>query len=153
MIVWRICKARYAATAFSGLGAEKSGGRWNHKGKRMVYTSSSLSLAALELFVHLEPRLAPRDLRAVSAIITDRVTVEELAAKDLPKNWRRYPAPARLRQIGSSWLNEQRSLLLIVSSAVNPEERNILINPLHPEAAAIHGIRTKSFRFDPRMWK
>ncbi len=153
MIVWRICKARYAATAFSGLGAEKSGGRWNHKGERMVYASSSLSLAALELFVHLEPLLMPRDLRAVSAIIPDRATVEELTARDLPKNWRRYPAPAGLRKIGSRWLHEMRSLLLVVPSAVNPEERNILINPLHPEAATIHGIRTKPFRFDPRMWK
>ena len=29
---WRIVKARHAATAFSGEGAQKSGGRWNSRG-------------------------------------------------------------------------------------------------------------------------
>ena len=65
MLVWRICKKRHVRTAFSGIGAEKHGGRWNRKGERMVYASSSLSLATLELFVHLEPRLIPSDLHSI----------------------------------------------------------------------------------------
>jgi RES domain-containing protein len=153
LIVWRICKKRHRAGAFSGIGAEKHGGRWNRKGERMVYASSSLSLAALELFVHLEPRLIPDDLIWIKATIPDSVSSEMLSVKALPANWRRYPAPLRLQAIGSKWLRELRSFVLIVPSAANPEEQNILLNPLHPDAATLAGVKSKPFHFDSRMWK
>ena len=91
MRVWRICKQPHVPSAFSGIGAEKYGGRWNHKGDRMVYTSSSLSLASLELFVHLEPAFIPRDLYSIVATVPDAVSFEELTLADLPANWRDYP--------------------------------------------------------------
>ncbi len=153
MQVWRICKRQHVSDAFSGIGAEKSGGRWNHKGRRMAYTSSSLSLAALELFVHLEPNLIPDDLYSVSATIPDAASKQRLSAKDLPKHWRDYPAPTELREIGTQWLQKQRSLVLVVPSAVNPVETNCLLNPTHPEFATITEITTQPFQFDPRMWK
>lgn len=153
MIVWRICKKRHRPTAFSGIGAENFGGRWNRKGERMVYTSGSLSLAALEFFVHLDPKVIPSDLIWIRATIPDTVSVEKLSPKALPKNRRRYPAPARLQAIGSKWLRESRSFVLIVPSAVNPEEQNILLNPLHPHEASLSGVKSKPFQFDPRMWR
>lgn len=153
MQVWRICRERHVASAFSGIGAEKVGGRWNHKGSRVVYASTTLSLAALELFVHLEPNLIPTDLCAVSAVVPEGLSTERLAAEDLPANWRDYPAPAKLQDLGSEWLREQRSLVLFVPSAVNPEEFNVLLNPLHPEMANVSEVKSKPFRFDPRMWR
>ena len=87
------------------------------------------------------------------ATLPDSVSFEELTIKQLPKNWRRYPAPARLQAIGSKWLRGKRSFVLIVPSAVNPDEKNILLNPLHPEAASLTDIKSKPFHFDPRMWK
>jgi RES domain-containing protein len=153
MVVWRICKERHVATALSGIGAEKAGGRWNYPGERVVYLSSSLSLAALELFVHLEPNSAPDDLFSIAVTIPDSATSERLAIDDLPKDWRMYPAPSTLQDIGSQWLREQGSLLLLVPSAVNPEEQNILLNPLHREASTISNVVSKPFQHDPRMWK
>jgi RES domain-containing protein len=153
MLVWRICKQKRVPDALSGVGAEQHGGRWNHKGDRMVYTSTSLSLATLELFVHLQPNELPDDLCSVMAMIPDVASSEELTIGDLPKNWRDYPAPASLQDIGSKWLRELRSFILIVPSAVNLEEKNILLNPLHTEAATISNIRSQPFHFDPRMWK
>jgi len=152
MQVWRICKRRHLATSFTGIGAKKYGGRWNHKGDRMVYTSSSLSLASLELFVHLEPALVPRGLCSTVATIPDTASMEELTVADLPRNWRKYPAPATLQEIGSQWLRQKRSLVLIVPSAVNPDEKNYLLNPLHVESTTITDIKSKPFHFDPRMW-
>jgi RES domain-containing protein len=153
MLVWRICKKRRVPDAFHGFGAEQHGGRWNQKGDRVVYTSTSLSLASLELFVHLQPDCIPDDLHSVVATIPDRATSEEMTIVDLPKNWRDYPAPTTLKDIGSRWLREMRSLVLIVPSAVNPEEKNVLINPLHKEIAKLRDIHSKPFHFDPRMWK
>jgi RES domain-containing protein len=153
MLAWRICKAKHVASAFSGPGAEKHGGRWNYKGQPMVYASTSLSLAALELFVHLQPDSMPDDLHSVVATIPDELHFEEIGISSLPANWRDYPAPASLQEIGTVWLREARSLMLIVPSAVNPEEKNILINPLHPDADRITDIKDKPFQFDPRMRK
>ncbi len=79
--------------------------------------------------------------------------MERLAAEDLPANCRDYPAPAKLQDLGSEWLREQRSLVLFVPSAVNPEEFNVLLNPFHPEMGRVSEIESKPFRFDPRMWR
>lgn len=50
---WRITQSAYADDAFSGLGAWLEGARWNHEGIYMVYAAESISLAALEMVVHL----------------------------------------------------------------------------------------------------
>jgi hypothetical protein len=71
MRIWRLCRAPYAAEAFSGEGARRFGGRWNSRGVPMVYASTSLALAAIELFVNLEPGLAPEDLVCLSAILPE----------------------------------------------------------------------------------
>ena len=52
--VYRICKTKYAATAFDGEGAFRFGGRWNTRGTRLIYTAGNLALAALEMLVHLD---------------------------------------------------------------------------------------------------
>ena len=54
---FRIVREAYAATAFTGEGAALMGGRWNSPGARVVYTSATASLAALETLVHLNPAL------------------------------------------------------------------------------------------------
>lgn len=153
MQVWRICKEQHVADAFSGIGAERHGGRWNHKGERMVYSSTSLSLASLELFVHLEPDNLPDDLCSVTGRFPGSVSTEELEIAQLPKNWRDFPAPTDLQDLGTNWLRERRSLLLIVPSAVSPDEKNVLINPSHPEIARLSHVSSKPYSFDPRMWK
>ena len=51
---WRITKTKHAAQAFNGEGARLPGGRWKSPGQCVVYTSSTISLAVLEVLVHLE---------------------------------------------------------------------------------------------------
>src|SRR4029453_19008701 len=87
--VWRICRQPYAA--FDGEGARQAGGRWNHRGVAVVYTSATLSLAALEYFVHLDPTDAPGDLVAIPADIPDSLSRIEIRAETLPSHWRAYP--------------------------------------------------------------
>jgi RES domain-containing protein len=54
MIFYRLVTGRYASEAWSGSGANQYGGRWNHKGHPAVYVSTSISLAALEILVHVK---------------------------------------------------------------------------------------------------
>ncbi|MGH7267329.1 MAG: RES family NAD+ phosphorylase [Candidatus Rokuibacteriota bacterium] len=149
--VWRICRRPFAA--FDGEGARQAGGRWNRPGVAVVYTSATLSLAALEYFVHLDPGDAPVDLVVVPADIADDVSRRELAAAALPRNWREYPAPAELADLGTAWVHDGASAVLVVPSAIVPQERNVLFNPAHPDFRRVRIGRPEAFSFDPRMWK
>jgi RES domain-containing protein len=117
----------------------------------MVYTSATLSLAALEYLVNVGIEEAPLDLVSISADVPAAVSRRELGIGDLPANWRTYPAPGKLAAIGSAWAASLESALLIVPSAVIPEERNWLVNPRHPDAARITIEKKTAFLLDPRL--
>ena len=152
MEVWRLCRAKHEATAFSGIGAENAGGRWNLKGYPMVYTSEHLSLAVLELLVHVAGDNVPDDLISIRATLPSDVSTREFRESELPAHWRTYPAPAELQAMGTAWLSEQRTAVLIVPSAINPLERNLLLNPRHPDMKKLRGEPGKPFQFDPRLF-
>src|ERR1700736_4604505 len=88
MRFWRICRRRYAADAASGEGARLYGGRWNSRGVRVVYASTSLALAAVETFVNLEPNLRPADLIFIEGEIPEELEIGKLDPKRLPAGWR-----------------------------------------------------------------
>lgn len=152
MKLWRITRSQHASSAFSGTGAEKTGGRWNFKGFPMVYASENLSLAALEVFVHVPPGLIPDDMISISAVLPDSVSLLRLDASNLVATWREYPAPIELQQLGTEWLIEKKSLLMIAPSAINPMENNLLLNPMHPEIKRLRIATQQPFQFDPRMF-
>ena len=56
---WRLTKTKYLSAAWDGEGARKAGGRWNSPGVAVVYTSGSLSLALVEVLVHLSAEILP----------------------------------------------------------------------------------------------
>ncbi|MGH7794370.1 MAG: RES family NAD+ phosphorylase [Candidatus Binatia bacterium] len=151
MRVWRLCSRRHRR--FDGEGARLYGGRWNHAGTSIVYTSGSLSLAALELFVHVDTDLAPAGLFVIPADIPEDVPVGTVDIAKLPRNWRSYPAPETLKDITTAWVKGSSTAVLAVPSAVIPSERNYLLNPKHPDFRRIGIQQAIPFEFDPRMWK
>jgi RES domain-containing protein len=128
---WRITTAEFVERALSGEGAERYGGRWNPRGLALVYASSSLSLAILELLVQTGAQVVPGELRSIRIDIPRHVKIRDLPPEELPDNWRDYPAPASLQMIGREWIETRSSAVLSVPSAVVPEERNYLLNPAH----------------------
>src|SRR5271157_1925905 len=116
MRLWRICRESFAAEAFSGEGARLYGGRWNSKGVRVIYTSTSLALAVVETFVNLEPNLRPDDLVSIQAELPDSLATERLDVKSLPANWHKSRGES-LRHFGDEWLRAQRTVALHVPSA------------------------------------
>jgi len=151
MQVWRIFPGRFRDSAFTGIGGLYAARRWNRLGIRMVYTASSLALAALEFFVNLEPNEAPGDLLAATAMVPDE-NVETLRLEELPRNWRAMNS-ARCRQIGSTWAESLRSVALKVPSAAVDGDWNVLLNPQHPDFAKVRIGPVKTFRFDDRMFR
>lgn len=154
--IWRICQDKHKHTAFDGVGASLFGGRWNSQGLKMVYSSECLSLAALEVFVHLELADQTKPFVCIGVEITDDIAVETMDLDEiieLSPNGRAYPAPSVLAEYGDRWLSEKRTAVLIVPSAVVPQEHNYLLNPEHPDFAKIVITTPEPFSFDSRMWK
>lgn len=151
--LWRISKRKYADTAFSGEGARRVGGRWNSRGQGMVYTSGTLSLAALEVFVHMEVEDVATMLAGIRVDVPVEVRIDYLEVAQLPPDWRNIPAPAVLATMGDNWFRSGSTAILAVPSVVIPIEFNYLINPLHPDFAQLTVGFPQPFELDPRLWK
>jgi RES domain-containing protein len=149
---WRIFKAKYAATAFSGEGARLVAGRWHSKGVPVVYTSENLALAVLETFVNSDPAMRRLNFCWAQASF-DESLVQAVDYRDLPKRWQTYPAPLSLRKIGDDWFRQASSAVLKVPSAIVVLEYNYLLNPFHPDFKKIIIGPPTPFLFDPRLKK
>ncbi len=148
MRVFRLCKARWAASAFSGEGAARYPGRWHFAGTPVVYTAASRALAALEILVHLEIRQAPPSFVMIPVQVPDDlVTVLEAP----PPGWNVLPAGDVSRQIGTAWVRSRRSVGLRVPSVVLSGEHNVLLNPAHPDYGRVDVGEPEPFAFDPRL--
>ena len=149
--LYRICTTEHI-NDLSGTGARIYGGRWNHAGYPMVYSSGSRSLAVLEFLVHVPMALAPDNLSIAEIIITDNIKRDSITSNELPSNWRGYPAPEQLANIGTKWIKSKSSLLLDIPSAVVDKEVNTLINPLHPDMQHVGLTKVEKFYFDSRLF-
>ncbi len=148
--VFRIVKKKHTNTAFNGEGAGLYPGRWNHAGIPVVYTAASLSLAALELFVHLEA-LPPIQYASISAHIPKSIIMYE--PDKLPFEWDRYPHSQATQDLGNSWVENKVSAVLKIPSVIIPSEFNYILNPSHSDFKKIELTEHKIFSFDSRMWK
>ena len=151
LAAFRLVKAKHAANAFSGEGARIAGGRWNLPGTAVVYASESLSLAALETFVYLQP--VDRRVRYAWFHITiaDSVTVETPAT--LPNDWRAEPPTEATQALGSRWAEQSQTAVLRVPSILVPGEFNLLLNPGQAHFKRMKISTPRPFDFDGRLWK
>ena len=146
---YRLCRARYPA--YDGEGAWRAGGRWNSKGTRVLYMSENRSLLILEVLVHLTDTLPDKYVLG-AAQIPDDVLCEALNEHDLPPNWATLSARNQdaTRRIGDLWAQSQRSAVLLVPSVVIGE-KNLILNPEHPDISRIQFLELIPFKFDVRL--
>lgn len=151
MRAYRLVKAAYADQPLSAEGAQQFGGRWNSPGIGVVSAADTVSLAALELLVHSR---RPEHLRnfVLCSIEFSNASIMELAMPSLPANWRNFPPGRDTQRIGDDWATSRRSLALAVPSAIIPQQRNFLLNPMHKGFTAMAQSATvEPFTFDPRL--
>lgn len=153
--VWRIATdaPTYTADDLTGEGARLSGGRWNRKGKALVYASNSIALACLETLVHLVGSV-PFNRYLVEIVIPDavwhRAETFDYAASEAV-GWDALPAGKLSLDAGDRWLRANTAALLFVPSVVVPEEHNVLVNPAHPDIKGLVARKRRRFLYDPRM--
>ena len=148
--VWRIDRARYAATAFSGIGAQREGGRFNSVGTAVVYTADSLALAMFEVRVHV-PTFRGMRGRVVTEAEIDDDLIETVREEDLPADWQARPAPRSTQSLGDAWVASGRSAVLRVPSVVVPGHTNYVLSPAHPDAGRVRVGRARPLAIDPRL--
>jgi RES domain-containing protein len=150
--VYRVLRKAYARSPLDGEGAYRYGGRWSSAGTRLCYTSEHQSLAMLEYFVHLDSDNAPADLVLVTAEVPHDLPTERILADKLPSQWRRSPAPPELARIGDEFVQKADHLILIVPSALAPNENNWLLNPQHAGFKRVVLATVEPLNYDPRMF-
>ncbi|MDF7824320.1 RES family NAD+ phosphorylase [Pontiellaceae bacterium B12227] len=150
LTAWRLVHRNYLASAFSGEGARLAGGRWNSEGFPVVYTAGSLSLAILEIIVHLEFKETLKLYKAVPVHFSESL-MEAIDPASLPADWNK-PIPHPASQLtGNHWIRSGSSVVLQVPSAIVPLESNFLINPSHPELQRLEIGEPMDLPLDLRM--
>jgi RES domain-containing protein len=134
MTVYRIGDAAGEFAVWHPGGAMRYPGRWNVMGDAVIYAAQAYSLAMLEKLAHWNGVL-PQNQHFVAAMIPAGVSYEVFQ----PAAHVGWNAGVQMvaKRFGSIWLREVRSAVLIVPSVIAPMENNVLVNPLHSDAARI----------------
>lgn len=150
--VFRLARAEFKNSMWSGEGGLHVDGRWHMPGKRIVYTAQSLSLAQLEVLDHIADRRQIPSLAHAVAGIPDTVKIATVDHSALPADWRRFaPYSAVTQHLGMAWLSEMSSAVFKVPSAVSETEWNFLLNPVHADFRLLNLGVSKDFSMDSRL--
>lgn len=143
MQLFRIADLR--APLFDGTGAALYGGRWNSPGRRVIYASGSYACAMLEKLVQTGNGAIPKDQHSICITVPEKISIETLGP-EIVKDWDHKDRVAS-QKYGDQWLKENRSLILLVPSAVARYEMNAVINQDHPDV-----IKLVIGQAEPVLW-
>jgi RES domain-containing protein len=149
---WRIVPEELAVFVFDGEGARLFGGRWNSVGLPMIYAAEHLSLAALEVRVHIDRTSLKKRYKCITFEFDERL-MQVLPATSLPRHWQQEPPPPSLQAVGDHWLASADSVILAVPSVIIPAEHNFLLNPRHPDFKKVKLGKPTDFSFDYRLFQ
>lgn len=149
MILYRLTSGGYKDD-LSGMGPKLYGGRWNSIGLKALYTAEYISLAVLEVLVHIKKYNLPLDYHLVSIHVPDNTKPATISKEKLRKNWKDDVAYSQF--MGDEFLKSNQALLLKVPSVIVDQEHNYILNPVHPDAQRIKIVSTSLFEFDKRLY-
>lgn len=123
-----------------------------------MYASGNISLAMLEVLVHIDDAEAfARQAHVYQRLSFDEAQVAVLDVAALPADWDARPETVETQSIGDEWVARQETPVLAVPSVVVPAELrfeqeylNYLFNPSHPDFATAVGVgELRSLDWDP----
>jgi RES domain-containing protein len=135
----------------SGKGASLFGGRWNSIGVPAVYTSFTISLALVELFIH-KRTYDEIVVNQLLQITIDEALVHKIEHTKIKKGWQHDAAYCQF--MGNAFLKQAEAICLSVPSAIVEQESNLVLNPLAKDFNKKVKIKSiKPFQFDERLFK
>jgi RES domain-containing protein len=149
MRAFRVADRRHPI--FDGTGAKLHGGRWNSPGRAVIYAAETYAGALLEILVHSNLGRIPRTHAALEIHIPEDLPTTHFEQLN-PLDWSNS-AVSESRTFGDRWLEENRSCVLLVPSAVmRGRERNVLINPEHTDFVKIAHSEPQEVLWDERLF-
>ncbi|MCG5486567.1 MAG: RES family NAD+ phosphorylase [Sinorhizobium meliloti] len=149
LLAFRIGDPKGTYPIFDATGSTIAPGRWNTPASPIIYSSEHYSTAVLEKLVHGSGRLPPNQ-HYVEITIPRGLTYEVFSPPGLP-GWDTMP-PTVSKGFGEQWCLERRSAILLVPSVVARLDRNVLINPTHPEFPEIQFSPHQPVYWDRRLF-
>lgn len=131
---FRIGDPNSAWQIYDSQGARLYPGRWNTPASPIIYTSEYYSTAMLEKLVHANSIIPPN--QHYICITIPNGTSYEIFDTTKHSGWD-GKSETVCKRFGLAWVKEARSAILIVPSIPARLDRNILINPAHPDAVGI----------------
>lgn len=151
MELYRITQEKYADD-LSGNGARLYGGRWNSEGLFAYYTSSSRSLALLEILAHTPAKLlSEKNYLLITLNIPNSVKTVILDKSLLTVGWDAPDTRPLTKKMGDKFLKAKEGFLFCVPSVLMPEENNYVINPLHADMRKVRLVNKRRIEFDARI--
>lgn len=122
-------------------------GRWHEAPRRIIYASDHPASALLELLVHLNPVAKPKHCQLLKIKLPGDILLP--VTSKLPDGWQSQSTVTQT--IGNQWLDQNQSAAFSVPSAIVPDAKNYLINPLHADARHIKIESVQSVPLDERL--
>ena len=143
--LWRLHRQAHGI-GLDGMGGLYAGGRWHRQGTRVVYFGASAAIVVLEKLAHIDPAVLPSDLMLTRLEASVRPASVRTAKIESLRDINHTQAQ------GEAFIKERKGCLFRVPSVMLPKyEFNVVMNPLHPDAAKIFAVDSQPFRFDPRL--
>jgi RES domain-containing protein len=149
MIAYRIADARHSI--FDPTDAMLRRSRWNSIGQRVIYAAESYAGAMLEVLVHANLSVPPKNHGVVRISIPEPLNIETVEPSALV-GWDSEDLTVS-REFGDTWLREMRTAVLRVPSVTTEgRENNVLINPLHPQFSKVSVSEPEPIHWDSRLF-
>jgi len=146
MILRRISRHR----DLRGIGGLKAAGRWHYAGHPIVYLAETPASALLEVCVHTSANDVPPEFTLLKIEGPD-LDASSIGIDTLPGDWQTKLEVTR--DLGTSWLDKNETVLLLVPSAIVPQTMNCLFNPAHRRAGEFRIVEAIAYPFDARLKK
>lgn len=124
-------------------------GRWNTPASPMIYTSEHYSTAMLEKLVRANA-IMPANQHYIRITIPKGTSYTTFQTETHP-GWDGRDLSI-CKRVGEEWLLSEKTAMLLVPSIPARIERNLLINPNHPDAAGIHHELPHPVWWDDRLY-
>lgn len=151
MNTYRIGQTKYAADR-KGSGID---GRWNSRGRYVIYTGGSLALSCLEKLAHTAgTSLYTGDFSVTMFNVPAKLAIKEISLEQLTRlspDWQKVLNYPITQMLGDTWLQKMETAVLKVPSAIIDLEYNYLFNPAHPDFEKVKITAIKKFSFDERL--
>jgi RES domain-containing protein len=150
LVCYRIGDPRGEFPTYDARGSRLLPGRWNGADTPVIYACEHYSTAMLEKLARGSGSLPPN--QHFISITIPKGTSYEVVSKDHLPGWDAADATVA-RNFGARWVTEARSAILLVPSYVARLERNVVINPAHPDATTIEASLPEPVWWDERLFR